>query len=123
MHVGVNRAEYVAIHPEASNLVCDEGDGMLMSWGIAEASVIVVDYCESMHFTAVIVDDRDDHRVALMHSNDRPLRPKRFVIAPVHSRKRIRWISLDNREMKHLTGRGWLRRIAVEETRVEERDQ
>ena len=106
LHVWVNCAEDVAVHPEVSNLVCDEGDGVLMSWGGAEASVIIVDYCESMHFTAVIVDYGDDDRVALMDSNDRPLRPKGFVIAPVHSRKWVRWISLDNGEMKHLTGRG-----------------
>ena len=75
LHVRVNRTEDVAIHPEAPNFVCDKGDCVLLSGRSAETLVIVMNYCESMYFSAVIVDDRNNHGVALMNSNDRPLCP------------------------------------------------
>ena len=63
----MNCAEDVAINPKASNLVCDKSDCLLLSGREAESLVIVMDYCEPMHFAAVIVDDCDDYRVALVN--------------------------------------------------------
>ena len=73
LHVRVNRAEDVAIHPEGSNFVCDKGDCVLLSGREAETLVIIVNYCESMYFAAVIVDDCNNYGVPLMDSNDRLL--------------------------------------------------
>ena len=73
LHVRVNCTEHIAIHPEASNFVRDKGDCVLLSRREAETSVIIVNYRESMYFSAVIVDDCNDYGVALMDSNDRPL--------------------------------------------------
>jgi hypothetical protein len=79
----VNGAEDVAIHPEAPNFVCDKRDCVLLSWGEAETPVIIMDYCESVYFSTVIVDDCNDHGVVMMDSNDRPLCPEGFVVATV----------------------------------------
>ena len=48
---------------------------MLLSGRSAETLVIVMNYRESMYFSAVIVDDCNNHGVAQMDSNDRPLCP------------------------------------------------
>jgi len=63
LHVWVNRAEDVAIPPESARFVCDEGDCMLLSGWSAKAPVVVVHYREPVNFSAVIVDDCDDHCV------------------------------------------------------------
>jgi hypothetical protein len=73
LHVRVDRTEDVAIHPEAPNFVCDKGDCVSLSGRKAETSVIIMNYRESMYFSAIIVDDCNNHGVALMDSNDRPL--------------------------------------------------
>jgi hypothetical protein len=105
LHVRVNRTEDVAIHPEAANFVCDKGDYVLLSWRETETPVIVMNYCESVYFSAVIVDDGNDHRVALMDSNDRPLCSEGFVVATVNPRERVRRVRLYNGKMKNLTAR------------------
>jgi hypothetical protein len=73
LHVRVNRTEDITIHPEAPNFVCDKGHCVSLSGSEAETPVIVVSYCESMYFSAIIVDDCNNYGVALMDSNDRPL--------------------------------------------------
>ena len=72
-HVRVNRTEDVAIHPEDPNFVCDKRDCVSLSGREAETPVIIMNYCESVYFSAIIVDDCNNHGVALMDSNDRPL--------------------------------------------------
>lgn len=46
---------------------------MSLSRCSAETPVIVVNDCESMYFSAVILDNCNDHHVALMDPNDGPL--------------------------------------------------
>ena len=102
LHVRVNRTEDVAIYPEGSSFVCDKGDCVLLPGREAEPPVIVMNYRESVYFSAVVVDDCNDHGVAQMDSNDRPMCPEGFVVASVHPRKWIGRVRLYNGKMKHL---------------------
>jgi len=101
----VNGAEDVAVHSEGANFVCDEGDCLLLSWCEAEASVIVMNYCEAMYFPAVIVDNRNNYGVPLVNLNDGPLCPERFVIAAINARERVGRVSLYNRKMNNRAAR------------------
>lgn len=103
LHVRVNRTEDVAIHSEASNFVCDKGDCVLLSGRRTETFVVIMNYREPMYLSAVIVDDCDNHGVALMDSDDRPLRSEGSVVTAVHPREWIWRIRLYNGKMKHLT--------------------
>ena len=103
MHVRVNRAEDVAVYPEGADFVCDEGYCMLLSWREAETLIVIVNYCESMYFSAIVVDDRNNDGVALVDSNDRPLCPEGFVVATVDPREWIRRVRLYDGEIKYLT--------------------
>ena len=103
LHVRVNRTEDVAIYPEAPDFVCDEGDCVLLSGRVAETLVVIMNYCESMYFSAVVVDDCNNYGVALMDTYDRPLCPEGFVVATVYPREWIWRIRLVNSKMNHLT--------------------
>jgi len=121
LHVRMNCAEYVAIDSESSRFVCDEGDCVLVSWCEAETSVIVVDYCEAMNFSAVIVDYCDDYGVAQVDLDDGPLRPKGFVVATIHACEWVGRVRLYDSEVKHLSS--WLRRLTSEHSAVGKRNQ
>jgi len=114
LHVRVNCTEDVAINSEATSIVGDKRDCLLLPGSETESFVIVMNYCESMYFPTVIIDDSDDHGVALLHSDDRPLCAKRFVVATVHACERIRRVRLYNRKTKYLTADRW-RRLAADE--------
>ena len=105
LHVGVNGAEDIAVHPEASDVVRHKRDCVLLSGCEAEPPVIVMDDCKSMYLAAVVVHDCNDYCVPLMHSNYRPLSPEGFVIATVHACEWVRRIGLYNGKMEHLTAR------------------
>jgi len=47
-------------------------------------------------------DDCDNHCIAQMDSNDRPLCPERFVVTTVHPRHPVWWVRLHDSEMNYL---------------------
>ena len=79
---------------------------MSLTRRIAETLIVIMNYCKSMYFSAIIVDDRNNHGVALMDSHDRPRCAERFVVAAVDPRKWIRRIRLYNGKVNYLTGGG-----------------